>query len=597
MASAFPADSDDSLTCSVCHDYFKNPKLLPCGHLMCHDCILSWLESKESAGCPLCRASVVGADSGGDLKEIANALPTDLSMVHLVEAEQLLHKQHQCCACAVSVATSLCLSCRDMMCKSCAKLHTRFSISKNHVVDALSSLTPEKLAANQRPPTCVHHGNEVCTLYCPTHEELICHTCAVTRHRQCQEVKELEEKVSEAHAVLAELVKKLKEGQVLMNHNIEQLDQHLQETEKKIQTLIAEIDAVCDKLESAVKECRRHLKELVHRAGAEVKDAVQDGKTYLLQQKGKVTCHSIVAERSQEIGTHDEVTTMTAVMKSRVDDMDLSATLPADFKVVSAVKMEISPQVVSEVEAKLRELAQVQCIPADIKAQSADVRAQPADVRAQSADVRAQSTDVRAQSTDVRAQSADVRPQSADVRAQSADVRAQLKVTTWRFHDNHGQGIVLSNNCQTAGRVLAFDDGIVMSRDPMEVNRLYQVEINEISEWGYLPDMVGVALQAPDTIRLPDSVYHDSSFAIVIDHSSVLNQGRETRSRLGAPLRNSRVGSRVGLLLDSKRGVHLYLDGRDLGVFASAVPEPCFFLMDLCYLWKKATTLPLEPVS
>ncbi|XP_076455440.1 E3 ubiquitin-protein ligase TRIM56-like [Babylonia areolata] len=532
MASAFPADSDDSLTCSVCHNYFKNPKLLPCGHLMCHDCILSWLESKESAGCPLCRASVVGADSGGDLKEIANALPTDLSMVHLVEAEQLLHKQHQCCACAVSVATSLCLSCRDMMCKSCAKLHTQFSMLKNHIVEDMSSLTPEKLAANQRPPTCAHHGNEVCTLYCPTHEELICHTCAVTRHRQCQEVKELEEKVSEAHAVLAELVKKLKEGQVLMNHSIEQLDQHLQETEKKIQTLIAEIDAVCDKLELAVKECRRHLKELVHRAGAEVKDAVQDGKTYLLQQKGKVTCHSIVAERSQEIRTHDEVTTMTAMMKSRVDDMDLSATLPADFKVVSAVKMEISPQVVSEVEAKLRELAQVQCIPADIKAQSADVRAQsadvraqpadvraqPADVRAQSADVRAQSADVRAQSADVRAQSADIRAQSADVRAQSADVRAQsadvgaqsadvraqsadvraqLKVTTWRFHDNHGRKVALSNNCQTAGRVTGFYNGIVMSRDPMEVNRLYQVEINEISEGFYLARHGGCGTAGP----------------------------------------------------------------------------------------------------
>ncbi|XP_076455337.1 E3 ubiquitin-protein ligase TRIM56-like isoform X2 [Babylonia areolata] len=495
MASAVPADSNDTLKCSVCHDFFKDPKLLPCGHLMCRDCLLSWLESKKSASCPLCRHWIMDADSGGDFKEFADMLPTDLSMVRLVEAEQLLHKQHQCCACAAVVATSLCLSCRDMMCKSCAKLHTRFSISKNHTVEALSSLTPEKLAANKPPPTCAYHANEVCTLYCPTHEELICHTCAVTRHRQCQEVKELEERVSEAHAVLAELVKKLKEGQVMMNHSIEQLDQHLQETEKKTQTLMAEIEAVCDKLESAVKECRRHLKELVHRAGAEVKDAVQDGKTYLLQQKGKVTCHSIVAERIQETKAKDEVLTMTAMMKSRVDDLDLSATLPADFKVISAVKMEISPQVVSEVEAKLRELAEVQCVPADVKAQP-------------------------------------------------------------------------------------------------------KVEMNEVlSGMSYNYNMVGVALQAPDTISVPSAVYWSSSFAAVIDHRRVLNQGRERRSNLGAPLENVDVGSRVGLLLDSRRDVHLYLDGRDLGVFASAIPEPCFFLMDLIGRWKKVTTLPLEPVS
>ncbi|XP_076455335.1 E3 ubiquitin-protein ligase TRIM56-like isoform X1 [Babylonia areolata] len=542
MASAVPADSNDTLKCSVCHDFFKDPKLLPCGHLMCRDCLLSWLESKKSASCPLCRHWIMDADSGGDFKEFADMLPTDLSMVRLVEAEQLLHKQHQCCACAAVVATSLCLSCRDMMCKSCAKLHTRFSISKNHTVEALSSLTPEKLAANKPPPTCAYHANEVCTLYCPTHEELICHTCAVTRHRQCQEVKELEERVSEAHAVLAELVKKLKEGQVMMNHSIEQLDQHLQETEKKTQTLMAEIEAVCDKLESAVKECRRHLKELVHRAGAEVKDAVQDGKTYLLQQKGKVTCHSIVAERIQETKAKDEVLTMTAMMKSRVDDLDLSATLPADFKVISAVKMEISPQVVSEVEAKLRELAEVQCVPADVK--------------------------------------------------------AQPKVTAWSFHGNHGQHIVLSNNDQTADRVTGSSHGVVMSRDPLEVNTLYQVEMNEVlSGMSYNYNMVGVALQAPDTISVPSAVYWSSSFAAVIDHRRVLNQGRERRSNLGAPLENVDVGSRVGLLLDSRRDVHLYLDGRDLGVFASAIPEPCFFLMDLIGRWKKVTTLPLEPVS
>ncbi|XP_076455151.1 E3 ubiquitin-protein ligase TRIM56-like isoform X1 [Babylonia areolata] len=549
MASAVAADSTDTLTCSVCHNFFHDPKLLPCGHLLCRDCLLSWMESNKNASCPLCRHRIVDADSEGNLNEIADMLPTDLSMVRLVEAEQLLHKQHQCCSCEEVVATSLCLNCRDMICKSCAKMHIKFSSSKNHVVEELSNLTPEKLSANHGPPTCAYHANEVCTLYCPTHEELICHTCAVTRHRQCQEVKELEEKVSEAHAVLAELVKKLKEGQVLMNHSIEQLDQHLQETEKKIQTLMAEIDAVCDKLESAVKECRRHLKELVHRAGAEVKDAVKDGKTYLLQQKGKVTSHSIVAERIQEIKTHNEVRTMTAVMKSRVDDMDLSATLPADFKVVSAVKMEISSDVVSEVEAKLREVAEIQCIPADVKAQPADVKAQP-------------------------------------------------KVTTWNFHGNHGKNVVLSNNDQTADRVTTPSYGIVMSREQMEVNTLYQVEMNEVlSKWNYQYNMLGVAVQAPDTISLPCHVYSGPSFAILIDSRRVLNRGSGTQSSLGAPLRHVRAGSRVGLLLDMKRDVHLYLDGRDLGVFTSAVPEPCFFLMDLRACWKKVTTLPLEPVS
>ena len=46
------------------------------------------------------------------------------------------------------------------------------------------------------------------------------------------------------------------------------------------------------------------------------------------------------------------------------------------------------------------------------------------------------------------------------------------------FHDNHGSKIVLSDNQQTAertGKKGTGHDGIVMSRDPMQVKRLYEV--------------------------------------------------------------------------------------------------------------------------
>ena len=42
------------------------------------------------------------------------------------------------------------------------------------------------------------------------------------------------------------------------------------------------------------------------------------------------------------------------------------------------------------------------------------------------------------------------------------------------FHDNHGTGIVLSNNKQTA-RAEKWGNGVVMLRDPMTVNMLYEV--------------------------------------------------------------------------------------------------------------------------
>ena len=43
------------------------------------------------------------------------------------------------------------------------------------------------------------------------------------------------------------------------------------------------------------------------------------------------------------------------------------------------------------------------------------------------------------------------------------------------FHDNHGTGIVLSDDKQTAERTADSWDEIVLSRDPMVENTAYEV--------------------------------------------------------------------------------------------------------------------------
>ena len=51
------------------------------------------------------------------------------------------------------------------------------------------------------------------------------------------------------------------------------------------------------------------------------------------------------------------------------------------------------------------------------------------------------------------------------------------QATAFSFHDNHGTNTVLSNNKQTAERRSGTEyDGIVMSRDPMVENMLYEVK-------------------------------------------------------------------------------------------------------------------------
>ena len=370
MATAsVPVEADDK-ECPVCHELFADPKLLPCGHLLCRHCLISWLQSKAQAHCPLCRCVIVDPEErtgGKSLEDIADGFPADLAMAALVESQQLLSKDHTCQCCVTETAASLCLNCNYLLCSNCAAGHKRLPLSRHHTVEELSSLTADKLAAS-RPSFCAVHADEISKVYCPTHGASICWQCATTKHRQCPEVTTLETKVEEARAVLAELAATLSAGETELERAISQMDQHLRDTEKRTRAAIAEIEAMCDRLESAVKECRRRMKELALGACSDVKEAVEEGKTCLLQRRGKLTSHKTVIQRVQGIPTGEAVHGMTSPMKTRVKELDCSATLPVDTKVISKVTFVIDPEAVSRVERELLELGQLKVVPADVAA-------------------------------------------------------------------------------------------------------------------------------------------------------------------------------------------------------------------------------------
>ena len=364
MATAVAWDEPSHMECTVCHEHFTLPKLLPCGHLLCRHCLVTWLKSQPEANCPLCRCAIVDPKErkGRSLEDIADSFPTDLAMAALVEADRLLSKQHVCCVCVNVAAVSMCLNCGDMLCSSCVTVHGKLSATKHHRVEDLTSMTVEKLAAN-RPATCAVHDEEVCKLFCPTHGVSICLFCVTQGHRQCPDVTKLETAMEEASAALAELATTLSAGETELGEAISQLDQHLQDIDKRTQAAIAEIEATGDRLESAVKAWRHRLKQLALSTCADVKSAVHDGKTLLLKRRGKLTLHKRVTKRVQGFSTHGSFGDMAAVMKTRVHDLDCSATLPTDAKIISTVTLNIDAQAVTRIEQELSKLGQLELTP------------------------------------------------------------------------------------------------------------------------------------------------------------------------------------------------------------------------------------------
>ena len=49
---------EEHLTCAICLEQFKDPKVLPCLHSYCHECIVKLDQTGNKITCPECRTTV-----------------------------------------------------------------------------------------------------------------------------------------------------------------------------------------------------------------------------------------------------------------------------------------------------------------------------------------------------------------------------------------------------------------------------------------------------------------------------------------------------------------------------------------------------------
>ena len=209
--------------CPVCQEDYTEPKILPCAHLVCRNCVISWLGTKGGqGGCPKCRVPILPPTQPdqGDLAALVDALPTDLATMALVESQKILSGPHVCTKCQTNViTTSYCLQCDVKLCQACNSYHQKLPASKDHAVEDLSKLTALKLAASRRS-TCKSHTNRPVEFHCSSHQELICMMCATTNHRSCPEVKAITDVAKEKRTELKQQAQRLRQKDTALAQHV-----------------------------------------------------------------------------------------------------------------------------------------------------------------------------------------------------------------------------------------------------------------------------------------------------------------------------------------------------------------------------------------
>ncbi|XP_071372549.1 nuclear factor 7, ovary-like [Centroberyx affinis] len=229
--------SEEDLSCSVCHDIFKDPVVLSCSHSFCKACLQSWWTEKLIHECPVCKKR------SSHRKPPCNLVLKNLCETFLLERDQRasagsellcsLHSEKLKLFC-LDHQQPVCLVCRD------SKTHTnhRFrpidEAALDHKEELQKSLKPlkEKLKLfNQVKGSC---------------DETAEHIKVQARHTERQ-IKEVFKKL---HQFLQE------EEEARIAALREEEEQKSQAMKEKIEGLSREIAALSDTVRAIEKELR-----------------------------------------------------------------------------------------------------------------------------------------------------------------------------------------------------------------------------------------------------------------------------------------------------------------------------------------------------
>ena len=183
----------EDLTCTVCLEEFKVPKILPCCHTLCKGCLEHILEKsgqKENLICPQCRAEHHVPVVAFQKNHTGQAIPVggpDAFLSDFTVLRSLTTKRESCGMCTskeMIPPVSFCKECEEYLCEYCNGAHKRMKVFIDHKVVALNEFKLESFCPKSKPYYCQQHTQNIVRFFCQTCNQLVCENCVVHSQNQ-----------------------------------------------------------------------------------------------------------------------------------------------------------------------------------------------------------------------------------------------------------------------------------------------------------------------------------------------------------------------------------------------------------------------------
>ena len=178
---------EEEITCPVCQEHFREPKILPCLHYYCKECVR---QLAVRAGpnrpfpCPECRRGTILPQNDPE------QLPTAFFVNRIKELHARMEKaqgkvEAVCEMCSGAKAEAFCRQCTEFICNDCVRSHRKMKVFAGHKVVTLQELKEggaKVIPLKEAPPSMCQKHDEPMKIFCFDCSSLICRDCVLYDH-------------------------------------------------------------------------------------------------------------------------------------------------------------------------------------------------------------------------------------------------------------------------------------------------------------------------------------------------------------------------------------------------------------------------------
>ena len=182
---------EKEITCSVCQEHYTHPKVLPCLHYYCKQCILmlALKNGKDKAfSCPECRKETTLPEGNADNLQTAFFV-NRFQVLYNKQEKALCKEEVNCEICTTSQvkAEAFCRQCGKFACEKCIQSHhmkkTFFEGHEIISLDEVKKVHDKKILTKIPPAKMCQLHDELLKMFCFDCNCLICLECAVKDHK------------------------------------------------------------------------------------------------------------------------------------------------------------------------------------------------------------------------------------------------------------------------------------------------------------------------------------------------------------------------------------------------------------------------------